>query len=70
MTHIFTYLLGIASGMFLLANTKAIKMPIIVNDMSMNEQALLTAAFVIAIGLTIRAIARNKASSMAKAKKQ
>ena len=70
MTHIITYIIGIVSGMFLLANTKAIKMPIIVNDMSMNEQALLTAAFVIAIGLTIRAIARNKASSMAKAKKQ
>lgn len=69
MTHIFTYLLGIASGMFLLANTKAIKMPIVVNDMSMNEQALLVGAFVVAVGLTVRAIARSKTTPPKAAKK-
>ena len=60
MTHIFTFLIGIASGMFLLANTKAIKMPIIVNSMNLNEQAMLVGALVVVVGLTIRAIARKK----------
>ena len=62
MTHIFTFLIGIASGMFLLANTKAIKMPIIVNSMNLNEQAMLVGALVVVVGLTIRAIARAKGS--------
>ena len=60
MTHIFTFLIGIGTGMFLLANTKAIKMPIIVNSMTLNEQAMLVAAIAITVGLTIRAIARKK----------
>ena len=69
MTHIFTYLIGIASGMFLLANTKAIKMPIIVNSMSLNEQAMLVGALVVVVGLTIRAIARSKTTPPKAAKK-
>ena len=62
MTHIFTFLIGIASGMFLLANTKAIKMPIIVNSMTLNEQAMLVGALVVVVGLTVRGIARAKGS--------
>lgn len=62
MTHIFTYLLGIASGMFLLANTTAIQMPVVINNLSLNQQALGVAAIAITVGLTIRAIARKKAS--------
>ena len=60
MTHIFTFLIGIASGMFLLANTKAIHMPVVINNLSLNPQALVFAALAITIGLTIRAIARKK----------
>ena len=59
MTHIFTFLIGIASGMFLLANTKAIHMPVVINNLSLNPQALVFAALAITIGLTIRAIARK-----------
>ena len=62
MTHIFTFLIGIASGMFLLANTKAIHMPVVINNLSLNQQALVFAALAITIGLTIRAIARAKGS--------
>ena len=60
MTHIFTFLIGIASGMFLLANTKAIHMPVVINSLSLNQQALGVAAIAITVGLTIRAIARKK----------
>lgn len=62
MTHIFTYLIGIVSGMFLLANTKAIQMPVVINNLSLNQQALGVAAIAITVGLTIRAIARAKGS--------
>ena len=60
MSHIFTYLIGIVSGMFLLANTKAIHMPVVINSLSLNQQALGVAAIAITVGLTIRAIARKK----------
>ena len=61
MSHIFTYLIGIVSGMFLLANTKAIHMPVVINNLSLNQQALGVAAIAITVGLTIRAFARKKA---------
>ena len=62
MTHIFTFLIGSASGMFLLANTEAIHMPVVISNLSLNHQALGVAAIAITVGLTIRAIARKKAS--------
>lgn len=62
MTHIFTFLIGIVSGMFLLANTKAIQMPVVINNLSLNQQALGVAAIAITVGLTIRGIARAKGS--------
>ncbi len=66
-SHAFTFIMGLVIGVLFLADSKLISLVWInkatgLNQLSLNTQALVFAALAITIGLTIRAIARKKAS--------
>ena len=66
-SHAFTFIMGLVIGVLFLADSKLMSLSWInkttgINQLSLNAQALVFAALAITIGLTIRAIARKKAS--------
>lgn len=66
-SHAFTFIMGLVIGVLFLADSKLMSLSWInkttgINQLSLNGQALVFAAVAITIGLTIRAIARKKAS--------
>ena len=66
-SHAFTFIMGLVIGVLFLADSKLMSLSWInkttgINQLSLNGQALVFAAVAITIGLTIRTIARKKAS--------
>ena len=66
-SHALTFIMGLVIGVLFLADSKLMSLSWInkttgINQLSLNGQALVFAAVAITIGLTIRAIARKKAS--------